>query len=506
MNEPGPDTLSGDAAAMQDYIAKVSDILAGQDAVRAAGEKYLPKFENESDEKYDYRRENGKFTNIFRDIVENLASKPFAKELTLGAAASQRVTELCEDIDAQGNHIHVFAADTFFNGIANAIDWIFVDHTRVPAGATLAEERSMGARPYWVHVPASRMVAAYSDIVDGVEQFIHVRWKEDVTERSGWEEVASERVRVLNRQRLESGGYGPATFELYEKQRNELTKKDEWVVIDEGDISIGQIALVPFFTGRRIQGSWRIQPPLLDALDLQINHYQQETNLERAKETSCFPMITANNIEPILDEEGRPVPVMTGPGIILYGGRGDDGKAGGSWGTLEPGASSLMFLAKEIERAELQLRELGRQPLTAQSSNLTVVTTMFAAQKGNSAVQAWALLLKDSLERALVYTCMWLNSAEEPEVVIHTDFGIDSENDTAPATLTSMRASRDLSQRTYWSELQRRNILSAEFNAEKEEEALKFEAPDPMDLESQISAFTQGRKAPPDRQAPKQLQ
>jgi hypothetical protein len=44
------------------------------------------------------------------------------------------------------------------------------------------------------------------------------------------------------------------------------------------------------------------------------------------------------------------------------------------------------------------MRNLGRQPLA--TANLTVVTTANVSMKAHSAVQAWALLLKDALEQA----------------------------------------------------------------------------------------------------------
>ena len=138
--------------------------------MRAAGAKYLPKFPMEDKEDWDFRRANAKFTNIFRDIVENLAAKPFTEEAGVGEKSSQRVKELAEDIDGKGNHIHVFAQSTFFNGIAYAIDWILVDYTKnVPENATVADEKRLGVRPYWVHVPAKRVIAVYSDTVSGKE-------------------------------------------------------------------------------------------------------------------------------------------------------------------------------------------------------------------------------------------------------------------------------------------------------------------------------------------------
>src|SRR5215471_20279337 len=106
--EPKPDNPSSDYTAMADYWTMVETILAGTAAIRRAKEKYLPKFPAESDNDYDCRARYAKFTNIYRDIVENLAAKPFAKELALvEKSSSQAIKTLAEDIDGRGNNLHV---------------------------------------------------------------------------------------------------------------------------------------------------------------------------------------------------------------------------------------------------------------------------------------------------------------------------------------------------------------------------------------------------------------
>lgn len=482
-----PDTQSCDYKEMLPYWEMVETILNGADAMRKAGQKYLPQFPNEADANYNYRRKNAKFTNIFRDLVEGLASKPFAKQVDLvDGKASEQIKALAEDIDGAGNHLHVFAGDVFFNGIASAVDWILVDHTTVPAGATVADEREMGARPYWVRIPALRMLWVESAMIGGKEQFTYAVIYEPTTVREGFEEKAVNRVRILVRDKTvtptETGGqtvsYAPARFELWEQQTTVQAKNagGSWNKINEGPISIGIIALVPFLTGRRKEGSWQVLPPMKDVAHLQVEHYQQETNLKSAKEQTAFPMLAGNGITPPVDQAGNPVMAPIGPSAVLYAPMGQDGQHG-EWKYIEPTAESLKFLAAEVDKTEQQMRELGRQPLTAQTGNLTVVTTAFAAQKGNSAVQAWALNLKDALELAFVYTCMWLKDASKPEVTVYTDFAIDIETDKAAEVLLKMREGKDISREALIVEAKRRDWLSPEYDAEKDMELILKEVP-----------------------------
>lgn len=511
----GPDNPSGDYLAMSSYWTKVNDMLEGAEAMRRNGKKYLPQYPLEQDKNYRLRCKNAKFTNIFRDIVENLASKPFAKPTTVKEkTVSTEIDGLLKNIDGSGLSLHNFAANTFFNGIARSIDYIFVDHTKVPESATVAVEKALGARPYWIALDATRVVCARTAIIDGEEQFVDVRILEPTVVAEGWEEREVERVREYKRPKvmatdvqtgMERETYGQPQWTLYEKRKKKNSHEWEWVEIESGTLAINIIPLIPFITGRRKPGCWQFFPPMEDAADLQIEHFQQETNLKSAKELTCFPMLSASGVTPPRDEKGEPVPVPIGPAAVLYAPPGRDG-AVGSWSFIEPSASSLDFLSKEIDKTEQQLRELGRQPLTAQSGNLTVVTTAVAAAKGNSAVQAWALALKDALERALKYTALWLkDDTSAPEVNVYTDFGIEIGDGTSMDRVMRMRENGDLDQDSLWDEAQRRGELSADFDREAARQKIADEAPaepDDQELEATILPARKKGQPPPNNSPP----
>jgi hypothetical protein len=295
-----------------------------------------------------------------------------------------------------------------------------------------------------------------------------------------------DRVRVFNRDPIYTGDeitdYAPATWELWEKQENVTDKDKQWVLIGGGPVTIGVIPLVPFTTGRRIGSAWQLIPSMRDAADLQITLYQQENGLEHVKECAGFPMVSGNGVAPATDPSGKPLPLTIGPKAVLYAPPREQGSPG-SWSFIEPSATSMKFLADDIEKTKQDLRELGRQPLTAQTGNLTVVTTAFAAQKGNSAIQAWAMNLKDALERALEITCLWLADDSEPEVHVDTDFDVGLNDDKDRDTLVTMRAAGDISQETLWYEMKRRAVLSPEFDPKEEQARILKEIPGDMEID-----------------------
>jgi hypothetical protein len=462
-----------DSAAMLPYWLKVSDIVKGADAIRDAGECYLPRFPNELKSDYEFRQKNAKFTNIFRDIVEALASKPFEQEVRLvkgdgtkTKTIPQEIEDFCEDVDGSGNNLTVHAAQLFFTGIASAVGWIFIDYPDAPLpegrSRTRAEEKALGIRPFWSHVLPENVLEATSQIINGKERWTMVRI---------YEPGSPNKVRVLQDNGLE------ATWALYREEIIDRNKK-KYVLEKDGKISIGIIPLVQFATGRRDGRRYFFHPPMRDAADLQIELYQAETGLKFAKTLTAYPMLAGNGVKPEKDAAGKPLPVGIGPGRVVYA--PPDGAGGhGTWAFIEPGAQSLKFLQEDIDATIKNLRELGRQPLTAQSGNLTVITTAVAAGKARSAVSNWSLALKNALENALVITGKWLSLDESkysPEVNVYTDFD-DFTDDDDNASLDAMRKNRDLSQETYWEEKKRRGVLSSEFDAERERQRLLDEMP-----------------------------
>ena len=481
-SKPDPSTKSAAMQAMSAEIARVDAILGGQDAIKRGAEAFLPKLTNETQVDYADRLQIAKFTNIFRDIVEGLASRPFQKDVTLDDAAPQSIKDFVENVDGRGNNLSVFAAARFFAGIAYGFDWILVDFPPAPSALTRADERALSLRPYWVPVSATAVISVRSARYGGEEFLTEFRFWEGRTEEHGFTEKNIDRIRVLKREKLETGQYGPATYEVWEKTALATNVAAEWLKVEEGPILIGgkpadRIPAVPFIPSRDRDAKFGVHPPMRDAATLQITHYQQESDLEYSRKMTCFPVLAGNGVTPPKDAAGNALPIQYGPKAVLFAPPDPMGKSQPSWEMIEPGAQSLTFCASRVDATERQLRDLGRQPLTAQSANMTTVAAAKSAEKGNTAIQAWAVMLEDALENALAFTAKYLGEPVEPEVEVYKDFTIDPSETVQTDALLSMRKNGDISQRTLWDEMRRRKVLSDRFDPDDEEEAILNEIP-----------------------------
>lgn len=459
---------SADSAAMLPYWDRVDAIMDGIEGMRLAADEYLPKFTDESPEDYNFRLTQTKMTNVFSDIVEGLASKPFEQNVTLREpdTAPQSVQNFIMDVDGSGNTITAFAGHTFYQGISNAIDWICVDYPkRNPNIRNLADAKRAGLKPYWSHVLGRNVLEVQSRVIGGNELLTYIRIHEPGD---------PDRVREYTRT-----DDGIVSWALFEKK----TEDKEFVRVD-GDTLMGidKIPMIPFYTGRRIGRSWKFVPPMKAAAELQIEVYQQESGLKFAKNITAYPMLAANGIAPPLDASGKPnYKVVVGPNRVLWSVADRSGNIG-RWEYLEPSAESLKFLADDIERTIRELRELGRQPLTAQSGNITVITAAVAAGKAKSAVKAWAFTLQNALEEALILTAQWMGEKYDADVSVFTEFDEFTEGEDLEA-LDKARDRNDISRETHWEELKRRNVLSGNFTPERENKRLLEELPSDVTTE-----------------------
>lgn len=490
-----PSNPSSDYEAMCPDWTMISDIRAGARKIKEAAELYLPRYEREKVPAYKKRLESTPWRPEFVDALRNLCSKPFTKAVSLQGDVPQQIKDLSEDIDGEGNDLHSFSRSTFVEGVAAGLVGIYVTYPDADPAKTIAEEKASGVRPYWVPLLAENIIALYTTKVNGRDLVQHIRIRECSVSRDGYAEKSAEHVRVID---VEPGQL--PTWELFEKQIDQTTKEVVWVSVGNGTITLNVIPIVLFFTGER-SGIYRVKPPLIDLAVMQLEIYRALSREDEILTYAGSPMLKAKGMsrpEPttapiIVDGRERFVAVPAaeieiGPKTILFAPPGTEVPT--DWDFIQPNAANITAVSDNVDNKITHFRQLAMQPSTHKSGNLTATAAAIDSAKAHTAIEVWANGLKDVLEQAFVFTCMWLKIDTAVEVSIHTDFGIDSEGADEAANLISMRPTGDLSRETLWEELQRRGILGPQFDAEQEEERLLEETPANPDEADAAAAMT----------------
>lgn len=488
---PDPSVESTDYKAMKDDWRQIADIRAGARAVRARGTTYLPQYEKETTASYKRRLAYTPWRPLFVDALRNLCSKPFTQKVSVNEDASEdiqgkivdqktrkRQGGFVDDVDGQGNHLHVFARDTFTNGVAMGLAAILVDYPTMAPGLTVADEKAAGARPYWVQVPAQNIIALYTKVVGGRIVVSHIRIKECVVERSGFEEVERNQIRVL-----ELDDQNRPVWQLWELQKKQ-GEKAAWVKIADGQITLPEIPVALFFTGER-SGNYRVKPPLVDLAVMQIEIYRSLSRKDEIFTYAGSPMLKAVGLNPpaatpILDENGNqtgetPAPQLeVGPKTILFAPPVMEGTQP-DWDFIQPDAQNLKAVGEDIDAVTKEFNRLALQPTMPGSGTITATASAIDAAKSHSAIEAWANGLADTLNQAFKFTMEWMKKADTVTVNVHTDFGVDVQGTEEAKVIGDAEKRGVISKKTEREELSRRGILGPNFSEDQEEQRLAEE-------------------------------
>ena len=103
-------TESDAVSAMSTQWPMIMALMAGTQAMRQGGARYLPQWPNEQAESYASRIATATLYPAFSRTVEVMASKPFSKPIAIDEGTPPRIAELLEDVDLSGRNLHSFAA------------------------------------------------------------------------------------------------------------------------------------------------------------------------------------------------------------------------------------------------------------------------------------------------------------------------------------------------------------------------------------------------------------
>lgn len=432
-------------------------LLGGTETMRAAGDEFLPQYDNETNKNYEARKARATLLNMTEQTLDTLAGKPFREAIVLGEDVPTPIVDLSEDIDMQGNNLQAFCRTWFREGWAKGFSHVLVEHPTpeektdgdgVPVVRTLDDDRREGLRPFWVHIKPECLIAAYSMVEFGQEVLTHVRILERTVERIGWAEVEKVRVRVLE----------PGLWQLWAPNE----KGDEWHVESEGTTSLGYIPLVTFYAGKR-SGLMECKPPLTDLAFLNVAHWQSSSDQRNVLTVSRFPILAASGVA--ADQK-----VNIGPNNFLT-----TEDVQGKWYYVEHTGAAISAGATDLSSLEDQMASYGAEFLRKKPGDETATGRALDSAESSSYLASTVRDFQDCVEQAMQFTADWLSLDAGGSVTINADVDLSEADSAEMDTLLKMRAARDISRKTLLGEMQSRGVLSDDFDEEADAELLQEE-------------------------------
>lgn len=479
--EPDVSTPSAAWVTMLPKWNLISTVVAGTEAMRAAGKTYLPSHPYESAEAYEERNQRATMKNYTLRTLENLTSKAFRDAPQPNDDVPQQIIDLMDDIDTEGSAMTVFARAWFRLAIERSFAFVLVDYSTTAstedarAERTLEDDRKEGVRPFWRLIDPADVIHMRVTKIDGKIQFSEVRIREWEVLADGFVDKYLERIRVLT----------PGAYALWEKRETRKGAKPKWVQIETGPMGLDRIPLVPFYTSRAGLGEGK--PPLEDLAYLNVEHFQSSADQRSILTVARFPILAVSgaantdpNSKPVVIGPKQWLSVADPQGRIYY---------------VEHAGNAIAAGRTDLEDLEDQMASYGSEFLRKRPGASSATGRALDSSEAISPLMAWGMDFKDALEVALQFTADWLKIAKGGTVAYKIKPDITVGESKELDVLDKARTRKDVSRKTFLAELQRRDILSTEFDEEKDAKEIEDEPVEDMPG-MQMSISSTGQRKP----------
>lgn len=435
--------------AMQPDRDLARALLGGTRAMRAAGVTYLPQWPNEEATAYTARLATAVLFPAYSRTVATLAGKPFSKALTFGEDVPPRIVEWCEDVDLQGRSLQVFAAEQMQKVLGYGLAGILVDYPRAEGVRTLADERSVGARPYFVAIEASQILGWRAQMVAGKWRLLQLRIMESVAEPDGeWGETEIAQVRVMT----------PGAWQTYRSNDKGL-----WSLHEQGATTLSEIPFVALYGDRT--GFMTAKPPLIEVAHLNVQHWQSSSDQQTILHVARVPILTAIGVDEdftLTVGASSAVKITNPEGKLAY---------------VEHSGAAITAGRDDLKDIEERMRQAGAELLVLQPGQITATQVATENAVGMSALQRIAVDFEDGLAAALQFMADWVNEPQGGHVQLFKDFASATLAEASAQLLLTTATAGKLSDETLIGEYKRRGILAPEIDHEEERERIAAQGP-----------------------------
>lgn len=459
-----------------------ASLRGGTPAMREAGRLYLPQEPAEGETAYVNRLKRSVLTNMYVKVANKLVGKPLKKPIVLEESVPAEIVALMDDVDSLGTSLDVFIRQVFDAAVDDGLTHILVDMPNVgeipgemPDGSlSKRNEEELGIRPFWRHIKAADIIGWKWVMEKGAKVLTQIRILETakVPAEDEFSQEHRNRIRVIE----------PTMWRLYEEEVNPRKKQEnrDWLLIDEGDNTLGRIPLVTFYTNQK--GFMVAQPLMMDIGHLNVTHWQSDSDQRNLLHIARVPILFATGF----GDEDDQVELHIGANTITRAPTGADLKYVEHTGKgLEAGTTDLKELEERIQFLGMQFlikRKSGDETATGRSID---------KNESDSDLGIITQELENAIEQLLDITAEWLALGKDGgEVSIFRDFEIAFADAEDIKILLDARKSGELSQLTFFKELKRRGLLGDDFDAQTEIDLLDIESGGSASLEPETPDIT----------------
>jgi hypothetical protein len=411
----------------------IEHLLGGTYKIRKGHRKFLPQEPRELDEAYDNRLQRSVLAPYYVRLERMLAGMLTRKPVRLDDVTDQ-IREQLFDVDLQGNDLQSWLYSTARLCIRYGHVGVLVDAPK--SGET--------GRPYWISYSPRDILGFRTELSNGAQKLSQLRLFEKVVVADGlYGEKQVEQVRVLT----------PGAFEIFQKD-----EKGDFRVVDEGTTSLSEIPFSVAYSNRI--GVLESFPPLADIAELNLQHYQVQSDLGNQLHISAVPMLALFGFPAAAEE------ISAGPGEALAL------PEGASASYIEPAGNSYDAQFRRLDQIVSQINDLGLAAVMgAKLAAETAESKRIDRSQGDSTMMVLAQQMQDMIDNCLRFHADYLQESQAGSSLVNRDFmGARLEPQEIQALLQLYTAGT-VTQETLLLQLEAGEVLGDDFDVEAELEA-----------------------------------
>ena len=391
-------------------------VTLGTEYLRENSESFLPIEPREDYAAYLGRVNRAVFSPVTQRLVRAAAGLILRKPISL-VGDPYWTDVFAKDVDGCGSDLDEYARRLLICSLTYGQAHTLVDFPAPNGARSLAEERELNRRPYWIEIDPSNIYGWRLDREVNYGRLIQIRIKERAVVPDGdFGEKVYDQIRVIEPGRyrvfrqVESAKYMNGGFP-YPNAFDATDATSDYEQVESGSFSLGEIPLVTTYSGKT--DTLTSKPPLLDIAYLNLAHFQRQADLIHSLHIASQPILVMEGC----DDQTKDVAVSvnyamaTAPGNKIY--------------YVEPAASAFQAQSDEIRELQMQMATLGistlsQQKFVAESADARRLDRVDT----NSMLSMVSMDIEQALQKSFDLAADYVG-IEPPEVKLSRDFDID---------------------------------------------------------------------------------
>ena len=440
---------------------RARDVFAGEDTLKSAGERYLPKLDSQSSDEYHAYKSRASFFNATARTADGFVGLIFRRDPTFklpdGKSGVGRASAtFLEDADMLGTTLVSYAKNVTSEVIGVGRAGTLIDWATSSGGPMGSEDRA-----YAVLYQAEQIINWRTERVNGrnVPTLVVLREvsKKPIPGEDEFESDEIEQLRVLRLVPGENSGWS-YQVEIWQvlahghqtdrQQKRPKREKVKWTKVETRiPLRLGKpLPLIPFvFHGPRHSLPVVDKLPLADIMAVNLDHYRLNADYKHGLHFTALPTAWVSGFD-----KSSELRIGSSTAWVAE-------TPGATAGFLEFTGQGLTTFERAMDRDERLMAVLGTRMLEAQKRVGESADAIAMRQSGeDSVLGALAASISDSLTQVLRWIHWWHSTEDKPDLVstedvlvsLNTDFSLQGMDSTAITALVSAWQARAISQDT----------------------------------------------------------